>query len=125
MIKKLFQWAERHFWLVKIAAIIWICLLLYLCLAPSEEFPDYIGIPFFDKIAHFTIYFVLCILMILIFKIPKWTRNTFILIISLFGFSLFIEIMQHVMPFGRTFSVGDLIANLSGIITGIIICPKT
>jgi Predicted integral membrane protein len=124
MIKRLFQWADKHIKLVKITSVVWIIMLLYLCLAPSPELPDDFEIPFLDKIAHFIIYFVLCTFLILIYKIQKWTRQTFILIISLFGFSLFIEIMQHVMSLGRTFSVGDLVANISGIISGIIIYPK-
>ena len=124
MIKRLFQWADKHIKFIKIATIVWVVMLLYLCLAPSPELPDGFEIPFLDKIAHFIIYFVLCVFMILIFKIPKWKHQIFILIISLFSFSLFIEIMQYVMPLGRTFSAGDLIANISGIIAGVIIYPK-
>ena len=124
MIRKIFKWADKHIYLVKIAAAIWVGMIIVLCLMPSSDLPKKIEIPFLDKIAHFIFYFVLCLFILLIFKIPKWTRHTSYVIILLLGFSLFIEIMQYLMPWDRSFSIADLIANLGGIIVGIVIFPK-
>ena len=124
MIRKLFQWADKHIYLIKTVAVLWILMIIILCLMPSPDIPSNYEIPFLDKIVHFTFYFVLCLFMLLIFKIPKWSTRIFLLVILVFCFSLTIEIIQYIMPWERSFSVADLVANLSGIIAGIIIFPK-
>ena len=124
MVKIFFKWADKHIFLVKVVAVIWVAMIVILCLMPSSNLPNKIEISFLDKIAHFTFYFVLSLFMLLIFKIPKWTKRIFLLIFLLFCFSLFIEVMQLIMPWERSFSGADLIANLSGIIVGVIIFPK-
>jgi VanZ family protein len=123
MINKIAQLIIKHLTLLRILTLIWLFLITILCLLPQDELPRAGNIPYFDKLVHFTFYFVLTTLCLLIFPGLKLSGKL-LLAAGIFSFSFFIEIMQWILPFGRTFSLVDLLANLSGVIAGLLLFQK-
>ena len=88
--------------------------ILYLTLSPSDQIGDF-SVYQYDKLGHFTLFFGWTFffgLLVLSFKEAK-TNLLFVFITgSLFGIT--IEILQGVLPFGRTPDMGDAIADVLG-----------
>ena len=88
--------------------------ILYLTLSPSDQIGDF-SIYQYDKIGHFSLFFVWTFffgLLILSFK-DMDTNLLFVFITgSLFGIT--IEVLQGIMPFGRSADIGDAIADIIG-----------
>lgn len=122
-LEKIIRTANKHLKLFKILTLIWLVLITLLCMVPQEDLPDAGGIPHFDKIVHFVLYFVLIFLSLFIFSGSKQPGKV-IIVSGIFGFSLFIELMQDILPFGRTFSFLDLLTNLIGILTGLLVFQR-
>lgn len=123
IVEKIAEIAYKHFTLLKALTFIWLLLITLLCMIPQEELPNAGGIPHIDKLVHFVLYFVLSVLALFVLSKHKSSRKLAI-IATIFIFSFLIEIMQEIMPFGRAFSFTDLIANLSGILTGLLLFQK-
>ena len=98
---------------------------MYLTLSPSKNLNsvDVAGFGRFlkfhnaDKLVHACMFFGLAFLYQ--FLVSKKPLYNYILIP--FVISFIIEILQEIMPFGRTFDWFDLLANLTGIILAIIV----
>ncbi|MGV8136176.1 MAG: VanZ family protein [Mangrovibacterium sp.] len=123
IIEKIAAIANKHLTLLKVLTFVWLFLITLLCIIPQEELPDAGGIPNFDKFVHFVLYFVMAVLSLFVFSGYK-PSHKIIIVTLIFIFSFFIEVMQGIMPFGRTFSFTDLLANLSGILTGLLLFQK-
>lgn len=101
-----------------IAYIIFITLLFSL---PGSAFPsdDWMSRIWFDKWVHIGIFFLLAILF-------GWTflnlRNRWIFFfVSAAAYGLFIEFAQDSFIPNRGFDIGDWVADLVGIVTGILV----
>lgn len=104
----------------KILPIYW-AFLTYMLLKSGEEKKEYwFAFQGIDKIVHVGIFVVLGVLFRAAF--PK--INVFLFFFILFLYSLFTEILQHIMQMGRTGDVMDLIANMFGAFVGCIIFEK-
>jgi VanZ family protein len=123
ILEKIVKIANKHLTLIKALTLIWLLLIAVLCIVPQNDLPEGPEIPYFDKFVHFMLYFVLTTLSLFVFSGSKHS-NKIILISIIFVFSFFIEIMQGILPFGRTFSLTDLLANLSGILVGLLLFQK-
>jgi VanZ family protein len=123
IVEKIVVTANKHLRLLKALTFIWLLLITILCLIPQEELPDAGGIPHLDKFVHFVLYFVMAVLSLFVFSRYK-PSHKIIIIAGIFIFSFFIEVMQGILPFGRTFSFTDLLANLSGILAGLLLFQK-
>lgn len=82
---------------------------------PSNDLPEANNIPQLDKIVHFTFYFVWSILLL---STKEINLKPYITLSLLLLFSFGIEILQLLLPLGRSFSMLDLAANLTGLIAG-------
>jgi VanZ family protein len=109
-------------------SFIWAAIILWLCLSSGSGFPR-ITIPNFDKVVHFTFYFVLTILMFYGWMkqqfFPMLHRQTFLrifLIAVAYGAS--IEIMQELFTSTRHFELLDIAANSTGAIMGSLLSVK-
>ena len=94
--------------------------LIILSLIPVTD----LGFPKFqlfeiDKVVHFVMYFSLT--MLWCFASKNFYRSNFKLLLFAIFFGSVLEIFQHILPFGRYFDLGDLLANSLGAIFGIII----
>ena len=96
---------------------------LFLIILSLIPVPD-LGFPKFqlleiDKLAHFIMYFSLTILWF--FAAKNFYNSNFKLLLFAIFFGFVLEIFQHILPFGRYFDLGDLVANSLGVIFGIFI----
>jgi len=71
-----------------------------------------------DKLIHFGLFTIFTILWLLSYA-NKY--NQIIILILIVFFSFFIELLQYISPFGRTFSLMDILSNMFGIIFGFFI----
>jgi len=90
-----------------------VAILLYLCLAPSDELPK---VSLWDKQEHAVSWLVLTATGLLLS--PHRPRA-----IATFAFFLgaFVEVAQHSMPFGRDGDWHDLAADSLGIVTAFVL----
>ena len=116
----LFKPGKTNMLLFKGATVIWLLIILFLSFIPSNDLPEVNGIPNIDKIVHFLLYFIFTLLSLLTsLKAKRMIDKKFILA-AIFGIGLFVEVMQGILPLGRTFSVFDLLANVCGMLTGLL-----
>ncbi|WP_394340532.1 VanZ family protein [Mangrovibacterium diazotrophicum] len=87
---------------------------------PASDLPKVERIPNLDKIVHFTLYFVLSVSELITIKLQKTKINSAFVIIGFFLGSFLIEVLQGILPFNRSFSMLDLVANLSGLLGGLL-----
>ena len=88
--------------------------ILYLTLSPTDQIGDF-SVYQYDKLGHFTLFFGWTFFFGLLILSFKETRTNLLLVFlvgSFFGIT--IEILQGVLPFGRTPDVGDAIADILG-----------
>lgn len=84
-----------------------------------------INIPHFDKIVHFTFYFVAAILGLLSFRIKivqgvSLNKLTIVMLLSLIIFGIIIEVMQYGFTTSRTGDIFDALANTLGALIGVL-----
>ena len=96
---------------------------LFLIIFSLVPVPD-LGFPRFqlfeiDKLVHFFMYFFLTVLWCLAYE--NFYKSNFKLLLFAIFFGFVLEIFQHILPFGRYFDLGDLVANSLGVIFGIFI----
>ncbi len=72
-----------------------------------------------DKLIHLTMYCILILLWGINLINFKFSLIKILFLTIIFG--LLIETLQYLLPFGRYFDLGDIIANSVGAIIGIII----
>ncbi|GET20551.1 VanZ family protein [Prolixibacter denitrificans] len=104
----------------------WFIVILYLTLTPAGDIPklSLLSIPYFDKVVHFTMYFVMSMLLAGYFHQFKKYSNQKILLINallLIFIGGLLEILQYELPINRDCSWGDFAANTTGAITGTLI----
>jgi VanZ family protein len=99
-------------------------IIMYLSLAGSDNFDGVplFNIPYFDKIAHFGMYFGL--MSVLLFenrKQIKGVRETMFLSLIPFFYGITMEIFQELFTLTRTGSIFDVLFNTTGILVSSII----
>ena len=109
-----------------IKIIVWFVVILYLSLTPAGDIPklSILSLPYFDKLVHFTMYFVMALLLSGYFHQFKKFSNTKIIwlnVLLLIFVGGTLEIMQYELPINRDCSWGDFISNTTGAITGTVI----
>ena len=110
-----------------IPAIIWAFIIAVLCLLPQSAFynPEFLHKLPLDKIAHFTMFFILSILVWLgmkitnykAVKIPKYSILLVILILLLYGGIT--ELAQNILTKTRHTEFLDFLADCAGILAGL------
>jgi VanZ family protein len=101
---------------------IWLALICYGLFLPANELPvkPFLNIPHFDKMVHFILFFVLCLLL---FKPLKKTGIKSIFwapLISIF-LGAILETMQHILSITRSSNYMDFVANVAGIFIATIL----
>ena len=101
-------------------AVYYTLILVLLSLIPV---PD-LGLPRFkllelDKLIHFIMYLIFALIWGL--KIENFSERKIEISTYLILFGLGLEILQHVLPFGRYFDLGDFVANSIGVLFGVFI----
>ncbi|GBE36855.1 vanZ like family protein [bacterium BMS3Bbin07] len=99
----------------RITFFLWVGIVGVLSVIPSPEKVVSVS----DKFAHFVAYFITASLCYCAFKREKLSFLVF-LGVAVFLYGITIEIIQYFLPY-RDFSVGDIIANASGIASFFVI----
>lgn len=100
---------------------IWLALICYGLFVPASEIPmqPFLKIPHFDKLVHFTLFFVLCLLLVKPFKELKWRHFITAPLFSLF-LSFTLEISQQTISSTRSSNIYDFIANATGVAAAVL-----
>jgi VanZ family protein len=105
------------------AALFWTFSILLLCLEPASDLPK-IEINHVDKLAHFSFHFIFIILWYMYFistsKIINYKTPLILFFVSLV-FGIVIEWSQQVLTTSRKGDVLDVISNISGAFTALVI----
>ena len=105
------------------AALFWTFSILLLCLEPASDLPK-IEINHVDKLAHFSFHFIFIILWYLYFistsKLINYKTPLILFFVSLV-FGIVIEWSQQVLTTSRKGDVLDVISNISGAFTALVI----
>jgi len=107
-----------------IMSIIVALVILYLSLANSQSFDDvpFLNIPYFDKIAHFLMYFGL--MSVIVFEhrneIIGRTQLSLTALIP-FVYGILMEILQLTIAANRSGNIYDVLANTTGIIVSALL----
>jgi len=99
-------------------------LLLYLSLANSENFEkvQQISIPYFDKIVHFGMYFVLMSVIIIEHrKNISNSLNLFLLALIPLSYGILMEILQLTLSATRSADFFDALADAAGVLTSVLL----
>lgn len=107
-----------YFW----KPILWLAIICYALFIPADDLPlePFFRIPHFDKMVHFGLFFVFCILLLRPFK--RLQLNYYLLapLISIV-FSAILETSQHILSASRNSDIKDFIANSLGALTSVMI----
>lgn len=98
--------------------LIWLIIILVLCLMPANDLPKVSRFPHLDKIVHFSLYFILTISAFATLLLLRKPTKPILILLGAFTFSFMIEILQAILPFNRSFSILDLVANSTGLVSG-------
>jgi VanZ family protein len=101
--------------------IIWLALICYGLFIPAGNLPvkPFLNIPHFDKIVHFGLFFVFCLLLFRPFRKLKINSYFWAPAISLFLATL-LEVVQQTISSSRSSNLYDLMANTAGILASIV-----
>lgn len=115
----------NSFWKYNILSTVWALVILILCLLPGKELPT-VDIENFDKLAHFSMYFLLALMMYYGWKkqdsfiaLHHRTAIKILIITSAYGFV--VEVIQELLTADRHFDLLDAIANSTGAVVGSLI----
>lgn len=104
-----------------IKPLIWLLIICYGLFIPASNLPkkSFMAIPHFDKLVHFGLFFLFCLLL---FKPFKQLRMNYLLIAPLFSLILsgLLEIVQHIISSSRSSNLYDFYANAAGILFSVI-----
>lgn len=98
--------------------------ILYLSLAGSQTFGSdgFINIPYIDKIGHFSLYFLLMLVVIIEHKnLFENTRQLILAAIIPFFFGIIIEILQLTITADRKGEILDAMFNSAGITAALLL----
>lgn len=112
----------KYITIIFLKPLIWLLLMCYGLYLPAEGLPkmSFFNIPYFDKIVHFGLFFIFCLLL---FKPLKKLKFNNLLIAP--GISLlmagFFEITQQIFTASRSSNIYDFLANITGILASLIL----
>lgn len=92
-----------------------------LSLIPTQYIPPESGLFQLDKLVHFIMYLALSWSVLLAFDIAGKPRKRIVIWVLVVGYGILLEFLQGILPIGRQFSYYDMIANLTGCISGLYI----
>ena len=112
-------WDKLFLRLPYLLAVLILFLVLAVSLSPSEELQEFISsFPYGEELAHALCYAYLMVQSSLTF--PGRVSQKVIMVVLL-TLGIGIEVIQEVVP-NRGFEMGDIAANVSGLLLGYLIC---
>lgn len=109
-------------------SILWALLSLIACILPSKSLPQInkIFVPHFDKVVHFTLFFILTLILLYESRLRKanasLSRKTIIWIVVItLVYASILEGVQFFFTASRSGNLADLAANLLGIFVALLV----
>lgn len=101
--------------------IIWLLIICYGLFIPASSLPKkpFLAIPHFDKLVHFGLFFVFCLLLFVPFKKLKLNHLFYAPLISII-LSGILETTQHILSSSRSSNFYDFLANTAGVLTSVL-----
>jgi VanZ family protein len=98
--------------------LIWLAIICYGLFIPASGLPKkpFLSIPHFDKLVHFGLFFVFCLLLFVPFKKLKLNHYLYAPAVSIF-LAAGLEAVQQMISTSRSSNLYDFIANGAGIAT--------
>lgn len=101
--------------------LLWLAVICYGLFVPTYDLPlkPFLKIPHFDKMVHFALFFIFCLLLISPFKkiqLKHYVLAPFIAI-SLSGI---LELSQHIISNSRSSDFFDFLANSTGVLASVL-----
>lgn len=105
-----------------IKPIVWLSLICYGLFTPPSALPKttFLNIPHFDKIVHFGLFFVFCLLLFRPFKKVKLNHLIIAPMLS-FILAALLEWTQEMVTSSRSSNIYDFLANTAGILGATIV----
>jgi glycopeptide antibiotics resistance protein len=106
-----------YFW----KPLLWLAIICYALFIPAGDLPikPFLKIPHFDKMVHFGLFFVFCLLLLRPFKKLQYKYYILAPLISIL-LSALLEISQHVLSKSRSSDIKDFIANSLGVLAAVV-----
>lgn len=103
-----------------IKPIIWLALICYGLFLPSGHLPvkPFMKIPHFDKLVHFVLFFILCLLLFRPFKKLRLKYYIWAPVTAVFLGAL-LESLQRTLTVSRSSNFADFLANAAGVVVSI------
>lgn len=100
---------------------LWLAIICYALFIPAGELPvkPFLIIPNFDKIVHFTLFFIFNLLLLRPFKQLK-TRYYLVAAAISISVSGILEFSQHFISTSRQSDIFDFIANSTGVLISLL-----
>lgn len=109
---------------MRILAVLWLLFISVLFFLPGSTLPQggLFSIPYFDKYVHVGFFAVLVFLWRFYFG-PDVKFTGLVLLLAL-CYGMAVEVVQHYWVVNRSFDLGDVLADLSGAVLGIVLWTK-
>ncbi|HRX10771.1 MAG TPA: VanZ family protein [Draconibacterium sp.] len=101
--------------------LLWLAIICYLLFIPASDLPTglFFIIPQFDKIVHFSLFFVFCLFMLR--PIKRLNLNHYLIAPSISIISSgMLEFIQHTLSNSRSSDLYDFIANSIGVCSAVL-----
>lgn len=111
--KKKLQMNIKHFW----KPVFWLALICYGLFLPAENIPNksFLSIPHFDKLVHFGMFFIFCLLLFKPYKKIN-LKHYFSAPLTALFLGAVLESIQRIITISRSSDIYDFLANASGIV---------
>lgn len=107
------KYLHLHLW----PCLLWTLFILIACLMPPSGLPKTPILPGLDKVVHIALFGVWS------FLLAGYTRSSAaIVLLAGLALGLGIEFLQEVSAMGRSFEWWDVVADLSGVLLGYLVC---
>ena len=106
-----------YFW----KPLLWLAIICYALFIPADDLPlePFFKIPQFDKIVHFGMFFVFCLLLLRPFKRLQFKYYLLAPLIAI-SLSAMLETSQHIISVSRHSDIKDFIANSLGTLSAVM-----
>jgi len=104
-----------------IKPIIWLALICYGLFLPANDLPTvpFLQIPHFDKMVHFGLFFIFCLLLFRPFKRLDLKQYYWAPATAIF-FGALLESIQRTLSTSRSSDINDFFANTAGIAASVL-----
>lgn len=101
--------------------MLWLAIICYGLFVPANNLPikPFLKIPHFDKMVHFALFFIFCLLLISPFKKIQLKHYVLAPLIAI-SLSGILELSQHILSNSRSSNIYDFLANSIGVLASVL-----